>query len=67
MADFNIKIAGGTIIDGTGVPGRPGDVGIVDGRVVALGTVSGTAAKVIDAEDHIVCPGFVDIHTHYDA
>jgi N-acyl-D-aspartate/D-glutamate deacylase len=65
--DYDIKITGGTIVDGTDSPGYVGDVGIKDGKVVALGAAPGEAAATIDASGRVVCPGFVDIHTHYDA
>ncbi len=65
--DYDLKIINGLVIDGTGAPGQVGDVAIKDGHVVAIGNAPGTAAQEIDARDRVVCPGFVDIHTHYDA
>jgi N-acyl-D-amino-acid deacylase len=65
--DYDLKIVGGLIVDGTGAPGFIGDVGILDGKVVALGDARGSAKQIIHAEQRVVCPGFVDIHTHYDA
>ena len=64
---YDLKITGGTIIDGTGAAGFVGDVGIVDGDVVAIGGAPDDAATTVDAKGRIVSPGFVDIHTHYDA
>ena len=64
---FDLLIRGGTIVDGSGAPGRAGDVGIRRGRVAALGDVKGSAARTLDASGCVVAPGFVDIHTHYDA
>jgi N-acyl-D-aspartate/D-glutamate deacylase len=68
MAEFDIHIKGGTIVDGTRVPRYRGDVWIKDGKIAQLGGQSkGKADKVIDASGLIVAPGFVDLHTHYDA
>jgi len=66
VAQFDLIIRNGTIHDGTGAPGRVGDVAVKDGRIVALGTVEGDAAQEIDATGRIVTPGFVDVHTHFD-
>jgi N-acyl-D-amino-acid deacylase len=64
---LDMKITNGLIVDGTGAPGYHGDVGIRDGKIVALGKVEGDANQTIDAAGHVIAPGFVDIHTHYDA
>ena len=65
---FDVVIKDGLVFDGTGAPRVRGDVAIAAGRVVAMGRVdSGEAAEVIDATGMHVAPGFVDLHTHYDA
>ena len=66
--DADLVIRGGTVVDGTGAPGRVADVAVVGGRVVAVepGWV-GSARRTIEAEGRFVTPGFVDIHTHLDA
>lgn len=65
--EFDLKIVGGTVVDGSGDPRRVSDIGIRDGKIVALGTAVGEARQTLDARGKIVAPGFVDIHTHYDA
>ena len=63
---LDLKITGGTVIDGTGAPRFQADIGIKDGKIVAIGEVTEAAEQTIDATGYIVTPGFVDIHTHYD-
>ena len=67
MVQSDLVIRGGTVIDGTGAPGRVADVEIRDGRIVAIGRSVGPADDVVDASAHIVTPGFIDGHTHLDA
>jgi N-acyl-D-aspartate/D-glutamate deacylase len=64
---YDVLIKGGTVVDGSGAPARTADVAIRDGRIVAVGKVEGGARREIDADGLLVTPGFVDIHTHYDA
>jgi len=67
MAQHDLVIRGGLIVDGTGAKPFAGDVAIDDGKISAVGKVDGTGKREIDAKGLLVTPGFVDIHTHYDA
>ena len=67
MADYDVLIKNGTIIDGLQVPAYRGDIAIRGGKIAAMGNIQGSATKVIDATGLTVAPGFMDIHTHYDA
>jgi N-acyl-D-aspartate/D-glutamate deacylase len=64
---YDIVIRNGTVVDGTGAPGRVADVAIDGERIVEVGRVEGTGHREIEAEGRIVTPGFVDIHSHLDA
>ena len=64
---FDVVIRGGQILDGSGNPWFKGDVGISQGRIVAVGNLAGASAeRVIDATGRIVSPGFIDLHSHAD-
>jgi len=68
MSNYDTLIRGGTVIDGTMIPRFKADIGIKDGKIAKIGTRAGaTADRVIDAGGNIVAPGYIDIHTHYDA
>ncbi len=64
---LDLVIRNGLIIDGSGLPGRRGDVSIHHGKVVSVGGRAGDAHREIDATGKVVAPGFIDPHTHYDA
>ena len=64
---YDLLVKNGTVIDGSGSPGYRADVGVVDGKIAAIGRINESAKRTIDADGHIVSPGFVDGHTHMDA
>ncbi|MBV9541307.1 MAG: amidohydrolase family protein [Alphaproteobacteria bacterium] len=65
-ADYDLVIRNGQLADGTGAPLRTADIAVKDGKIAAVGAVSGGGKEEIDATGKLVTPGFVDIHTHYD-
>ncbi len=64
---FDTLIRGGSVVDGTGAPAREADVALRAGRVAGIGHFDEDAQRTVDATGKIVAPGFVDIHTHFDA
>jgi len=67
VTDFDLAILGGRLVDGTGNPWYWADVAIKDGRIAAIGRIApSAAARTIQAEGRVVCPGFIDMHTHSD-
>ncbi|MGE0387835.1 MAG: amidohydrolase family protein [Gammaproteobacteria bacterium] len=67
MATYDVVIRGGSLIDGTGATARSADIGIRADRIVQIGNIDSSGEREIDAAGRVVAPGFVDIHTHYDA
>ncbi|WP_293682701.1 amidohydrolase family protein [uncultured Phenylobacterium sp.] len=63
---FDVIVKNGLVVDGSGAPGFKGDVAIKDGRIAAVGKVTGEARTVVDATGRVVAPGFIDPHTHFD-
>ena len=66
MAEHDLVVRGGMVVDGTGAEPVPADVAVSDGRITAVGEVDGRGRREIDAGGALVLPGFVDIHVHYD-
>ena len=66
MADFDLVVQGGSVLDGTGSEARNAGIAVRDGLIVEVGDVSGSATRTIDASGALVIPGIVDIHAHYD-
>lgn len=64
---FDLLIKGGRLVDGTGNPWFRGDVGVVEGKIAAVGPLGQAEARlVLDVQDAVVCPGFIDVHAHSD-
>jgi N-acyl-D-aspartate/D-glutamate deacylase len=64
---YDLLIRNGTIIDGSGLPRFRADVGIIHGKIATIGKIRDRTKEVIDADGHVVAPGFIDGHTHMDA
>lgn len=64
---FDLLIRNARVIDGTGSAARSADLGVIDGRIAEIGHLPEPARRTIDADGQVLAPGFVDIHTHYDA
>jgi N-acyl-D-amino-acid deacylase len=65
---FDLKLINGLVVDGSGTPARRADVGITGGRIATLGDLAAASSRAtLDAEGQMVCPGFVDTHSHSDA
>ena len=67
MAQFDLIIRNGEIFDGSGAPPKRGDIAVTDGVIAAIAPhIEGSATEEFDAQGHMLTPGFVDVHTHYD-
>ena len=63
----DLVVRNGSVVDGTGRPAFAADVAVRDGRILAVGAFPGRGAREVDAAGRVVAPGFIDVHTHYDA
>ena len=64
---YDLLIKNGMVVDGSGKPRFHADLAVQGGKIAAIGKIDGAARNTIDAAGQIVCPGFIDPHTHYDA
>src|ERR1700752_4512833 len=64
---MDLALRNAAIVDGTGRARFHGDIGVAEGKIIAVGTVEGSASEEIDVAGAVVSPGFIDCHTHYDA
>ncbi len=64
---YDLLIKDAQICDGTGAPIYSGSLAVEDGKIAALGDISGIARRELNAGGSVLAPGFIDIHTHYDA
>ena len=64
---YDLVIRGGTVVDGSGLPRQRADVAVQGDRIAAIGRIGESGLEEIDAEGHVVSPGFIDLHTHMDA
>ena len=64
---FDLIIRGGMVVDGSGADLFESDIGVRNGKIAEIGKIDDRGAEEINAKGHLVTPGFIDIHTHFDA